>query len=464
MHQKSVRMRGKAYRADWCRSTQLLGKAQQIPAIVAGGNLLARLIALVALFFVPVATTSARAAEFGSGGLAELQADFSHELALAGSQSSAYVYDLTAAATLFSERATVARRPASIDKLFTASAALALMGPQARVQTTVLGAGRMLEGGVWEGSLYLRGGGDPTFGSRRFIARAYGGGGASVERLAAALVRTAGIRRVTGSIYGDESLFDSLRGDPSSGFRADPFLEGRLSALAFDRGATGSLHVAHAQAAYAASRLRASLKAYGAVVHGGALAGRTPAGATELARTQSPPLSSLLALTLPPSDNFFAETLLKDLGARFARSGTTAAGALLVRRTVAKLAGIHPRIVDGSGLSDSDRTTTYDVVRLLATLAPSALGGVFRGDLAIAGHTGTLAKRMRGTAAAGRCEAKTGTLTGASNLAGYCTSANGHELAFAIFTDGISESYAHRLQDHMAITLARSSIQLTTAP
>ena len=53
---------------------------------------------------------------------------------------------------------------------------------------------------------------------------------------------------------------------------------------------------------------------------------------------------------------------------------------------------------------------------------------------------------------------KTGTLSGVSNLVGYCTSSDGHLLAFAIFTDGISVEAAHLFQDHMAITLAGSSL------
>jgi D-alanyl-D-alanine carboxypeptidase/D-alanyl-D-alanine-endopeptidase (penicillin-binding protein 4) len=65
---------------------------------------------------------------------------------------------------------------------------------------------------------------------------------------------------------------------------------------------------------------------------------------------------------------------------------------------------------------------------------------------------------MRHTAAAGRCQGKTGTLTGVSNLVGYCQSAGGHLLAFAIFTDGIEIPAAHTFQDHMAITLADSKI------
>ena len=62
---------------------------------------------------------------------------------------------------------------------------------------------------------------------------------------------------------------------------------------------------------------------------------------------------------------------------------------------------------------------------------------------------------MRDTSAAGRCQAKTGTLIGVSNLAGYCQSEGGDILAFAFFTDGIETGKAHTIQDNMAITLAR---------
>jgi D-alanyl-D-alanine carboxypeptidase/D-alanyl-D-alanine-endopeptidase (penicillin-binding protein 4) len=65
---------------------------------------------------------------------------------------------------------------------------------------------------------------------------------------------------------------------------------------------------------------------------------------------------------------------------------------------------------------------------------------------------------MRHTAASGRCQGKTGTLTGASNLVGYCQAAGGHLLAFAIFNDGISTEAAHVFQDHMAITIASSNV------
>ncbi len=235
----------------------------------------------------------------------------------------------------------------------------------------------------------------------------------------AALVKAAGIREVTGSVDGDDSWFDSLRGDPYSDYAPDPELEGELSGLSFNRGETGSEGGSHAPAAYAALQLRGALRAEGIRVHGGTAA-VTPAGATLVATEASPDLATLLGLTLPPSDNYFAETLIKDIGARFGGAGTTAAGAAVVRSTIAKDFGLHPYLIDGSGLSHSDHTTPKQVVELLTQLSHSPLGTILRKDLAVAGETGTLSERMRGTPASGRCQAKTGTLNGVSNLAGYC--------------------------------------------
>ncbi len=387
---------------------------------------------------------------------AALQRHMAHELHLAGTQSGAYVYDMSSGQALFAEGATQRRAPASVEKLYTAVTALERMGPAAQLETTVLGTGHLAPGGVWRGDLYLRGGGDPTFGSAAFIRARYGGMGSAVSALAAQ-VRAAGVRRVTGAVNGDESAFDSLRGEPSSGYAWDPYLEGTLSALAFNRGETGTAKGAHAPAAWAARRLRAALRAAGVAVDGGGGAATTPPRTVRLAGASSPTVAQLLGLTLPPSDNFFAETLLKDLGARFGGptpvQGTTARGAHVVRETLAEL-GVHSQVVDASGLSPEDQTSPYEVVTLLNEMAHTPLGTILRDDLAVAGHTGTLAERMRGTAAAGHCQGKTGTLTGVSNLAGYCEAADGEELAYAFFDDGIPIATAHTLQDNMAITLA----------
>ncbi len=146
--------------------------------------------------------------------------------------------------------------------------------------------------------------------------------------------------------------------------------------------------------------------------------------------------------------------LVKGLGARFGGAGTTAAGAAVVTKTISSLLNIHPHVVDGSGLSEEDKTSPYQVADLLSELAPTPIGQILREHMAVAGQTGTLELRMRDTRADGRCQGKTGTLTGVSNLVGYCNAANGNTLVFAIFTDGIPTETAHVFQDNMAITVA----------
>src|SRR5262245_35101786 len=79
--------------------------------------------------------------------------------------------------------------------------------------------------------------------------------------------------------------------------------------------------------------------------------------------------------------------------------------------------GIAPSIVDGSGLSRSDRTTPREVVELLKHMDESEAGVAFDSSLPVAGRNGTLYNRMRGTAAQDRCHAKTGTLHDVSALA-----------------------------------------------
>jgi serine-type D-Ala-D-Ala carboxypeptidase/endopeptidase (penicillin-binding protein 4) len=167
-------------------------------------------------------------------------------------------------------------------------------------------------------------------------------------------------------------------------------------------------------------------------------------------------MSVLIRHTNRPSDNYMAETLLKDLGADHGGAGTTAAGTAVARAEAAKY-GARPAMVDGSGLSHQNRTTPRDIVELLTGLDKSKVATPMRLSLAIAGKNGTLFDRMRHSAAKGRCRAKTGTLNGVSNLAGYCTSRTGARLAFAFLMNGVSTWAAHPLQDRMASALARYS-------
>ena len=153
------------------------------------------------------------------------------------------------------------------------------------------------------------------------------------------------------------------------------------------------------------------------------------------------------------SDNYYAETLIKAIGAAYGAGGTTARGATVVRAVSAEL-GFSSRVVDGSGLSYGNAVSPAAIGRLLlGALKKPWFDALYR-SLPLAGVSGTLKKRMRGTSAAGRCRAKTGTLIAVSALAGYCRSRNGHRIAFAILMNRVNISSAHRAQDRIATTLA----------
>src|ERR1700753_1393940 len=79
-------------------------------------------------------------AEAGAvGTLPALQSDLGHQLTIAGSHSGACVYDITAKQALYSARPTTMRPPASVEKLYTATAALQRLGPNAHLSPTVYG-------------------------------------------------------------------------------------------------------------------------------------------------------------------------------------------------------------------------------------------------------------------------------------------------------------------------------------
>lgn len=391
----------------------------------------------------------------GSGlGPRALRRALRKDLQTVGGADGAYVVDLSSGRALFGFNSTKGRIPASVQKLYTTSTALLRLGPSAVLKTTVLGTGRLGRSGTWRGTLYLRGGGDPTFGGATFDRATYGTG-TTVQTLARRL-RAAGILRLSGRIVADESRFDSLRGTPATGYRRSFYLEGQLSALAYDRGFANANWTAFQRhpARFAAKRFAAALRAAGVKVPSEAAisTGVTPANAHPLAAATSPPLRTLIELTNTPSDNFFAEMLLKNLGAELGGGGTTAAGAGVVRRALSNKFGIKPRFDDGSGLSRYDSTSPRQVVTLLSRLAKDR---VFVQSLAIAGKTGTLADEMRGTRAQGRCRGKTGTLSDVASLAGYCQARDGHRLAFAFFVNRVANpDFAHGIEARMAVALA----------
>jgi D-alanyl-D-alanine carboxypeptidase/D-alanyl-D-alanine-endopeptidase (penicillin-binding protein 4) len=221
----------------------------------------------------------------------------------------------------------------STTKLVTTATALDALGRGATLTTIVLAAGAVDQGGTLTGDLILAGRGDPLLGE------------AGLATLADA-VQAAGVSTVTGSVVGDESLFDTLRGGPATNGGFDLNIGGALGALTYDRGRQvpgGPIQADPARAA--AFRFDDVLEARGLKVRGGPKAGPTPAGATPLG-VASTPLPAVVDAINKPSDDFGAETLAKVVGARAAGAGTTAAGAALISRR----SGFT--LVDGSGVDE----------------------------------------------------------------------------------------------------------------
>ena len=394
----------------------------------AAGTPIAVVLALAA------ASTPAQAA-----GPAATEARLEREMRAAGPHSSALVVDVDNGETIFARAPNASRVPASVNKLHTTAAVLMRLGPEATLTTDVL-LDRPAVDGVITGNLYLRGGGDFTFGP------------AQARRLAAAVAES-GLTEVRGRVIGDEALFDSHRGLPSTGFATSAWV-GPLSALSYQRGLSGSSRPRFQSrpALFAAQRFARALERAGVTVRRHARTGVAPGSAQLTLRMPSAPVRDLVAAVNQPSDNFGAEMMLKLLGARFAEQGTTAGGARVVSEAMREL-GVRPQVTDGSGLSRSNRTSAAQVVTLLRGMDAGVDAAAFSASLPVAGRSGTLARRMRGTAAAGRCRAKTGTLTGVSALAGYCATPSGR-VAFAFLMNGVDVAAARSRQDRMTATLA----------
>lgn len=371
-----------------------------------------------------------------------------------GNASGLFVVDADSGKAVCARAAKQPRSLASNTKLFTTSTALSRFGPEYRIDTKLLSDGEVGSNGVLHGSLYLQGAGDPALGVPAFYNRYGGGLGTDLFALASQL-RADGVRAVTGRLYADDSVFDRLRGVADSGYATSPYI-GPLSGLSFDSGYRGSIAEGFSSdpATLAAAKLAGALRSAGIAIRTQVARSATPAGAKPLASVSSPTMSQLVEATDVYSNNFFAEMLAKLLGANFGSGGTTQAGTEVVERFArGQGSGIHA--VDGSGLTRGNRASPAQVVGLLEAMRGAPVGDEFIQDLALAGHEGTVADRMHGTAAAGRCRTKTGTLTGVSALSGYCFNRSGKTMIFSILMGSVADlGLAHAEQDEIAAAVA----------
>jgi D-alanyl-D-alanine carboxypeptidase/D-alanyl-D-alanine-endopeptidase (penicillin-binding protein 4) len=405
------------------------------------------------LLLVAVLPTQIAVAASGGGTFCkQLRAKLLHG---GGGASGLFVVDGRSGKPLCARAARRQRPLASNTKLFTTATALSRFGPDATIATRLLADGTIDDEGVLHGSLYLQGGGDPALGTPAFYNRFLGGLGTDLYGLTRQ-VRAAGLTAVTGKLYADDDVFDRRRGVADSGYATSPYI-GPLSGLSLNSGysTADASSFASDPARVAASKLLGSLIASGVRIRRGiALGDADEQEAETVAVVRSPSIEALANNTDVYSNNFFAEMLLKLVGAEFGSGGTTAAGAAVVEEFAAtRGTGIHA--VDGSGLTRGNRASPIQVVRLLQSMRTTPVGEDFVDALALTGREGTVAQRMRGGAAEARCRVKTGTLTGVSNLSGYCFNASGREVIFSVLMGSVgSLDLAHYEQDRIAAAVA----------
>ena len=344
------------------------------------------------------------------------------------SQVGLMVYDLTADSVIFCHNERQLMRPASTMKMVTAVAAIDCLGSSYQLKTQLRYSGTVSDKTL-VGNIYCIGGLDPRFNNDDM--RAF------VESL-----RKMDIDTIRGKIVADVSMKDrDLLGEgwcwddknpvlsPLLVNRKDNFMETFISMLTN----TGIyLDITTDK-------------------------GTAPHGTFELC-TRTHTIDQILQRMMKKSDNLHAEALFYQIAAQQgSRYATAKQAAAAIKRLINKI-GLNAsdyRIADGSGLSLYNYLTPEVEVELLKYAWNNEdIYYYLYNSMPIAGQDGTLQNRMRGTHAAGNVRAKTGTVTGVSSLAGYCTSANGHELCFAIINNGLlSTSKGRMFQDRVCQAL-----------
>jgi D-alanyl-D-alanine carboxypeptidase/D-alanyl-D-alanine-endopeptidase (penicillin-binding protein 4) len=323
--------------------------------------------------------------------------------------------------------------PASNQKLLTTFAAVETLSEEFVFTTTVRATTPPIAG-VVDGDLYLVGDGDPFLSTDDWIAQfdpSEVRTRTRLEDLADAVVQL-GVTEVTGSVIGDESLYDTERYVASWAQRLiNQKQSGPMSALTVNEGyvdwpdrfadSARFRTESNDPALDAADVFSTLLEERGVLIQAGQSAGATPAGTVTLAAIESPPLPDLVTHINSHSSNIGAELLLKRLGYVGSGVGSTAAGVDVVQQTLTDLGLPMNDVVieDGSGLAESNRVTCDFLAELLVEGQDDP---TFSDSLAISGTRGSLIEKFDSADLAGEVEAKTGTLRGVRSLSGYAGS------------------------------------------
>ena len=175
---------------------------------------------------------------------------------------------------------------------------------------------------------------------------------------------------------------------------------------------------------------------------------------TELYTHYSEPLSEIIKETNVNSNNLYAEALFRYLGTRYTLPGTIHNSQDLLRdywrrRGVSVQNAI---IKDGCGLAPQDAVSAKAFVQLLTIMRSSPNADAWMASLPVSGKTGTLTSLCPGTPLEGRIHAKSGTIAGTKNFAGYIDMPNGDTWVFAVLINsapGKARNIQHVIQQYL---------------
>lgn len=362
--------------------------------------------------------------------------------------------------TVFDHNSGSAFVPASSQKVLVAAALLSRLGPNYRYETKVV-ASRPVENGELHGA-WLVGGGDPYLVTPDYAAylstkpRTADAPITPLALLADELV-SVGVRSIPGGLQTDESRYPPQRSVPTwkPSYVAEAEV-GSLGALTVNEGLSGwgpNQKVSPDPAMSTANALGRLLTDRGVSLPGPTAGSKAPGEAVVIATVRSAPLGQVVAAMLRASDNYVAEMIVKELDRNFGGPGLTAGGTVRVVEELARL-GVPTegtRLNDGSGLDTGNRATCQTLLGALG-LSRQANFSILDSGLAIAGATGTLAKRYKGSPAEIRLAAKTGWINGCAAMVGRIAGAPLRRFAL-VFNGQFGWSHAAAVQDRVVAAL-----------
>jgi D-alanyl-D-alanine carboxypeptidase/D-alanyl-D-alanine-endopeptidase (penicillin-binding protein 4) len=362
--------------------------------------------------------------------------------------------------TVFDFNSGAAFVPASSQKVLVAAALLSRLGPDYRYETKVV-ASRPVQDGTLHDA-WLIGGGDPLLVTPDYAAylgtkpRTADTPITPLAALADELVAQ-GVRSIPAGLFTDESRYAPQRSVPT--WKPSYVTEaevGSLGALTVNEGLAGwgpNEKVASDPAMSTAVALGRLLADRGVSLPGPTAGSKAPSDAVVIASVRSAPLGQTLAAMLRASDNYVAEMVVKELDRHFGGPGLTAGGTARVVEELGRLGvpveGTH--LNDGSGLDRGNRATCKALLGTL-NLSRKARFSVLDSGLAIAGATGTLAKRYKGSPAEIRLAAKTGWINGVAAMVGRIAGAPTRRFAL-VFNGQFGWPHAQAVQDRVVAAL-----------